>query len=226
MIDLSKSYDFFQPEKDNSKVHIIGCGSVGSTIAENLVRCGVKNLVLWDFDNVEPHNIHNQMFRQQDIGKSKVDALKDLLCDINPELKDTAIVKSEGWNDDMLSGYIFLCVDNIELRKQIVEKHFNNTFVKAVFDIRTMLTGAQHYAASWNSYKSKKELLNSMQFSHEEANEETPTSACGITLGIVTTVRLISTMAINNFIKYIKGENIWKFVQIDGFSGILDCFDE
>lgn len=62
-MDLSKSYDFFQPEKDPTRVHIIGCGSVGSAIAENLVRCGVTRLSLWDFDTVEPKNIANQMFR-------------------------------------------------------------------------------------------------------------------------------------------------------------------
>ena len=96
MMDLSKSYDFFQPEKDDAKIHIVGCGSVGSTIAENLARCGVKNMVLWDFDTVEAHNIVNQMFRQQDVGKSKVEALKDILCDINPEIVDTVELKPDG----------------------------------------------------------------------------------------------------------------------------------
>ena len=83
-MDLSKSYEFFQPEKDNSRIHIVGCGSVGSTVAENLVRCGVTNLTLWDFDHVEAHNIVNQMFRQKDIGKPKVEALADILTEINP----------------------------------------------------------------------------------------------------------------------------------------------
>lgn len=224
MMDLSKSYDFFQPEKDTSKIHIVGCGSVGSTIAENLARCGIKNMVLWDFDKVESRNIVNQMFRQQDIGKLKVNALKDILCDINPELSDTIELKPDGWNGKVMSGYIFLCVDDIDIRREIVEKHMNNSFVKAVFDVRTMLTGAQHYAASWSNHKSKQDLLNSMQFSHEEAAEETPVSACGVTLGIVTTVRLISALCVNNFIKYVKGESIWKFCQVDGFTGILDCF--
>ena len=41
MMDLSKSYEFFQPEKYDGRIHIIGCGSVGSTLAENLARCGV-----------------------------------------------------------------------------------------------------------------------------------------------------------------------------------------
>lgn len=224
MMDLSKSYDFFQPDKDDARIHIVGCGSVGSTIAENLARCGVTKMTLWDFDKVEAHNIVNQMFRQQDVGRLKVDALKDILMDINPEMKDTVETKPEGWQGKLMSGYVFLCVDNIELRKEIVKKHMDTPYVKAMFDVRTLLTGAQHYAAAWDDFKMKQNFLESMNFSHEEAAAETPVSACGVTLGVATTVRLISALAVNNYIKYVKGEGLWKFVQIDGFSGLLDAF--
>ena len=224
MMDLSKSYDFFQPDKDDARIHIVGCGSVGSTIAENLARCGVTKMTLWDFDKVEAHNIVNQMFRQQDVGKLKVDALKDILMDINPEMKDTVETKPEGWQGKLMSGYVFLCVDNIELRKEIVKRHMDTPYVKAMFDVRTLLTGAQHYAAAWDDFKMKQNFLESMNFSHEEAAAETPVSACGVTLGVATTVRLISALAVNNYIKYVKGEGLWRFVQIDGFTGLLDCF--
>lgn len=224
MMDLSKSYDFFQPDRDDARIHIVGCGSVGSTIAENLARCGVTKMTLWDFDKVEAHNIVNQMFRQQDVGKLKVDALKDILMDINPEMKDTVETKPEGWQGKLMSGYVFLCVDNIELRKEIVKRHMDTPYVKAMFDVRTLLTGAQHYAAAWDDFKMKQNFLESMNFSHEEAAAETPVSACGVTLGVATTVRLISALAVNNYIKYVKGEGLWKFVQIDGFTGLLDCF--
>lgn len=223
-MDLSKSYEFFQPEKDDARIHIIGCGSVGSTIAENLARCGVTKITLWDFDKVEPHNIVNQMFDQRHVGKPKVEALQDILIDINPEIKDDIEIKPEGWKGKLLSGYIFLAVDSIDLRRKFVEKHFDSPYVKAMFDVRTMLTGAQHYAAAWDDYKMKKDFLASMQFTHDEASEEVQVSACGIVLGVVTTVRLISALAVNNYIKFVKGEGIWKFVQIDGFTGILDCF--
>lgn len=223
-MDLSKSYDFFQPEKDKSKIHIIGCGSVGSTVAENLARCGLKNFVLWDFDTVEEHNIVNQMFRQQDVGRKKVEALKELLTEINPALSDTIKIKPEGWNGKLLSGYIFLCVDNIELRREIVEKHMNTPYVKAMFDFRTLLESAQHYAADWSDYKMKKNLLKSMQFSHEEAAEETPVSACGVTLGVATTVRLISALGVDNFINFVKGKDLKKLILIDGFNFVLDAF--
>lgn len=224
MMDLSKSYDFFQPEKDNSRIHIVGCGSVGSTLAENLARCGVTKMTLWDFDKVEAHNIVNQMFRQQDIGKLKVEALKDILMDINPEIKDDVELKPKGWEGKLMSGYIFLCVDNIELRRTIVEKHMNSPYVKAVFDFRTLLESAQHYAADWSDYDMKQDLLKSMQFSHEEASEETPVSACGVTLGVATTVRLVCALGVDNYINFVKGNGIKKMIMIDGFHFILDAF--
>lgn len=223
-MDLSKSYDFFQPEKDDARIHIVGCGSVGSTLAENLARCGVTKMTLWDFDTVEAHNIVNQMFRQQDVGKLKVEALRDILMDINPEIKENIELKPKGWEGKLMSGYIFLCVDNIELRRAIVEKHMDSPYVKAVFDFRTLLESAQHYAADWSNYKMKQDLLKSMQFSHEEAAEETPVSACGVTLGVATTVRLACALGVDNYINFVKGNGIKKLIMIDGFNFILDAF--
>lgn len=222
MLDLSKSYDFFQPDKDDSMIHIVGCGSVGSTVAENLARCGVSRFTLWDFDDVEAHNIVNQMFRQQDIGRNKVDALKDIILEINPDANIK--LKPNGWNGEMMSGYIFLAVDSIDVRRKIVEQMFDSIYVKAIFDFRTLLESAQHYAADWSVLQMKQNLLNSMQFSHDEAAEETPVSACGVTLGVATIVRLISALGVNNYINFVKGNGIKKFIQIDGFDYSLDVF--
>lgn len=218
-MNLNKISDFFKP--DDTEIHIVGCGSVGSTVAENLARCGVTNMILWDFDTVETHNIVNQMFRQQDMGKLKVEALKDILCEINPEIEDVIELKPDGWKGGIMSGYIFLCVDNIDLRREIVEKHMDSPYVKAMFDFRTLLEEAQHYGADWSNMKMKSDFLKTMQFSHEEAAAETPVSACGTTLGVATTVRLVSALGVNNYINFVKGRGIKKFVNIKGFA-----FDE
>ena len=222
MMDLSKIYEFFDPDMDNSMVHIVGCGSVGSTVAENLARCGVARLTLWDFDFVEPHNIVNQMFRQQDIGRPKVEALHDILMEINPEIK--VKLKPEGWKGESMSGYVFLAVDNIELRKQIVESIYDNMFVKAVFDFRTFLESAQSFAADWQDLKMKENLLNTMQFTHEEAMAETPVSACGVTLGVATVVRIISALGVNNYINFVKGKGLKKMILLNAFDMTLDAF--
>ena len=216
-MDLSKSYDYFQPEKDESRIHIIGCGSVGSTVAENLARCGVTKFTLWDFDMVEPHNLANQMFRQKDVGKAKVDALKDILMEINPEIEDEIELKPNGWKGKVLSGYIFLCVDNIDLRREFVEAHMDSPFVKAMFDFRTRLEDAQHYAADWSDDKMKKDFLASMQFTHDEAKEETPVSACNVTLSVCPTVRIICAYGVSNFTNFWNGRPIKKLILADAF---------
>lgn len=223
-MDLSKSYEYFQPEKDEARIHIIGCGSVGSTVAENLARSGVTKFTLWDFDDVEPHNIANQMFRAKDIGKSKVEALRDIILEINPEAADDIEIAPKGWRGKTLSGYLFLCVDNIDLRREIVLKHKDSPYVKAVFDFRTRLEDAQHYAADWSNEKMKEALINSMNFSHAEAMEETPVSACNVTLGVCPTVRIICAYGVANFMNFINGKPLKKLILADAFGFTIDAF--
>lgn len=199
----------------DGQIHIIGCGSVGSTLAELLVRYGVKNLTLYDFDVVEPKNVVNQMFTSSDIGKEKVTALADHLLDINPDLADSIRIADKGYTNQKLSGYVFLCVDNIDLRREIAENNRSNPFIKAMFDFRTRLTDAQHYAADWSNEKQKDAFIASMQFSHEEAAQETPMSACRVTLGVAATVRMIVTCGVVNFIDFIKKKQIKKTILIN-----------
>lgn len=212
-MNTSKVDEYFRPDK--SKLYVVGCGSVGSTLAEALARCGCTNFVLMDFDKVESKNLANQAFRASDIGRPKVEALRDIITSINPDAAKSVRIVPEGWTGQNLSGYVFLCVDNIDLRRQIVEKNFRNLNIKAMFDFRTGLTDAQHYAANWKSLESRKRLLDTMQFSHEEAAADTPVSACGVTLGVVTTVMSIVSIGVQNYIRAVKGENIDSIVLLD-----------
>ena len=224
-MNLAKSYTFFKPEMCQERIHIIGCGSIGSTLAENLARFGLgANLSLYDFDHVEEHNIVNQMFTRKDIGKLKVQAVADMVLEIDPEAADGLRIIEKGYVSQKLSGYVFLCVDNIDLRRQIAESFVGNPNIKAFFDFRTRLTDAQHYAADWSDQKMVEAFLNSMQFSHDEAKEETPVSACNVTLSVCPTVRVIVAYGVSNFINFVKGEKIRKLILIDAFHFMLDAF--
>lgn len=44
----------YSPVEGN--IGIIGCGSLGSTIADQIARLGLSNITLWDMDCLEPHN--------------------------------------------------------------------------------------------------------------------------------------------------------------------------
>lgn len=216
-MDLSKSFEYFDPNRVEGICHIIGCGSVGSTIAENLARLGVTRFALYDFDKVEAHNIANQMFVNSDIGSLKVEATKRIILDINPDAKNSIEIFPDGYTFQKISGYVFLCVDNIDLRREICEKNKMNQSIKVLFDCRTALENAQLYAAEWNDLRQVKNLIQTMDFTHDEASAAAPTTACGRTLGVAPTVRMVCCLAVTNFMNYILGKGIKPIVVCDPF---------
>ena len=222
MIDLSKSRDFFDPAVVTDRVHIIGTGSVGGFVAELLARFGISKFALYDFDTVERKNVSNQIFTSNDVGKMKVLVVNDILQAINPDVD--VDIYTEGYIDQPLSGYVFLCVDSIELRKKIVKENMYNTLVRGMFDFRTRLTDSQHYAADWGSVVSKHNFFKTMDFSAEEAASETPVSACGVTLCVAPTVRMVSELGVMNFVQFVKTGNIHHFINVDVLNMNIDAY--
>lgn len=223
-MDLRKSYEFFQPEKVQKRIHLIGCGSVGSTLAELLVRFGLSKITLYDFDEVKPHNLANQMFTQADVGKLKVEAVAERLLAINPMIKKDLKIVKEGWQGETLSGYIFLAVDNIELRQKIFKQHEHNRFVKGMFDFRTRLTDAQHYAADWSKLEEKENFWKSMDFTSEEAEAGTQVSACGTSLCVAPTVWNICTAGVANFVNFVLGKGLKTMILQDSFDFYIESY--
>lgn len=221
-MDLSKSFEYFDPTKVDGVCHIIGCGSVGSTVAENLARLGITKFALYDFDIVEPHNLANQMFVKSDIKKLKVDAVKNIITSINPEAEKRITVYPEGYTNQKLDGYVFLAVDNIELRKKICEDNKMNIKIKAVFDFRTRLEDAQHYAAIWGNKLHQKNMISSMDFTRAEAKAATPRTACGTELGVAPTVRMICSLGVCNFVNFVKKGEVKQVVVCNPFAMFAD----
>lgn len=76
---------------NNMKIGIAGAGGIGSNIACNLVRTGVRNLKIIDYDLVEDSNLNRQFFFADQIGLAKVEALKVNLLRINDSLTIDAL---------------------------------------------------------------------------------------------------------------------------------------
>ena len=76
------------------RVILFGVGGVGSWCAECLVRSGIRQLTIVDFDRVADTNINRQLMATTlTIGQVKVEALKERLLTINPEAEITALQK-------------------------------------------------------------------------------------------------------------------------------------
>lgn len=219
MINLEKQRDYLDPIEDiTNPIHIIGLGAIGSTIATTLARMGCQKLYLYDFDKVEAKNVCNQEYFEDQVHEEKIVALFETLRRINPEINLQLYPK--GWNSNLkLSGYIFLCVDNIDLRRQIVEENKDNNTIKGIFDFRMRLTDAQHYACTKETIPY---LLSTMQFTHEEAQSETPVSACGTSLNVITTVKCICALGVQNFINLIRKNKLNKCILIDLENSLID----
>lgn len=222
-MNLNKHLEFFNPTTIDDEIHIIGCGAIGSTVAEMLARLGFKELYLYDFDKVSEHNITNQMFRFEDVGTLKVDALAKILKEINPDI--ILHLEPEGYTEfTRLNGIVFLAVDSIELRKDITTALKYNKDIKYVTDCRMGLTDAQCYAADWTKEVDTERLLQSMQFSSEEAKAATPVSACGTTLSVTPTVRMIVSLCVSNLINFLRTNEVKNMIIADAFAMNITYF--
>jgi len=67
-----------------SSVGIAGVGGLGSNAAISLARAGIGQLILVDFDRVEENNLDRQHYFRDQVGKVKVEALKENIKRINP----------------------------------------------------------------------------------------------------------------------------------------------
>jgi sulfur carrier protein ThiS adenylyltransferase len=93
------------------RVAIAGLGGLGSNIAIMHARIGVGNLLLVDFDVVEPSNLNRQSYYINHLGMEKTAALKMQLQQINPFITiETRTVRvTEDNVCELFKGYDIVC---------------------------------------------------------------------------------------------------------------------
>ena len=178
--------------------HILGCGAIGSSAANQLCRMGAENFVLYDMDKVETPNIGVSQYGHSHIGQHKTSALNSILKDINPSCEITEM--SEYFKTFMYyneDDIIILGFDSMKSRLEAMKiclsyKGFNP---KLLIDGRM---GAEHY----QQYTFVKPTLKEYQkswYSDEEGSPEPcnmkATSYCSNMSGsfIANTVRKVLT---------------------------------
>jgi tRNA A37 threonylcarbamoyladenosine dehydratase len=76
----------------SSSAAIFGAGAVGSFAAEALVRSGIGQLTMVDFDEIQLSNINRQIFAfESTLGRPKAETAVQRLADINPGCVLTAV---------------------------------------------------------------------------------------------------------------------------------------
>lgn len=73
---------------------VVGCGALGNEVLKNLALMGVGNIVIVDFDSVEPLNLGRSVFFTQTpdlIGKSKTEVVAEAIRKLSPSTDITTI---------------------------------------------------------------------------------------------------------------------------------------
>ena len=110
----------------NAHVLVVGVGGVGAYAAEMLCRAGVGELTIVDADMVNVTNINRQLVAtHSNIGKYKVDAIKERILDINPNAevithKEFFLPENANEFDFTQYEYIVDAVDTVTAKLQII----------------------------------------------------------------------------------------------------------
>lgn len=139
------------------KVAVAGLGGLGSNIAVMLARVGVGQLLLVDFDVVEPSNLNRQCYSISHLGMPKTAALKKQIQEINPfvkvELRDVRVTENNV--RELFGGYDIVCeaFDRPEAKAVLV-----NTALERLPDIKVVAASGMAGCESSNLIKTVKPM--------------------------------------------------------------------
>jgi molybdopterin/thiamine biosynthesis adenylyltransferase len=200
-----------QDFKDN-EIAIIGCGAIGSFTAISLAKMGLQKFFLCDMDRIEPHNLPNQFFKEEDIGVNKVfvtsENMKDFNSDVKTELCYAEIEKNKTFPSKSCT-IVVSCVDNMDVRKYIFNKCKKNKQVQLFIDTRMAGLQGQVYIVDMSNKKQIKNYEKSL-FKTEDAVQLRCTER-----SIIFTVMGIASLVCNQVLKALKGEELSNFIVLD-----------
>lgn len=117
----------------SKKVIVFGVGGVGGYVVEMLVRSGVSNLTIVDFDKINITNLNRQIISlSSNVGELKVVEFEKRIKDINPNINLKVLplrLTSDNIEDFNLKEYDYVidCIDSFKDKLALIEYcYFNN----------------------------------------------------------------------------------------------------
>ena len=128
------------------RVGVVGCGGTGSAVAEQLVRLGVRNVALFDPDELSASNITRVYgSTHADIGNAKVDILAAHLQRIAPDMRSDLvkgmITMASAARKLCTCDIVFGCTDDNAGR--LVLSRFSTYLLTPVIDSGVLVTSDQ-----------------------------------------------------------------------------------
>jgi sulfur carrier protein ThiS adenylyltransferase len=119
------TFSEIRQKASNYKIGIAGCGGLGSNCSSMLVRSGITQLVLVDYDIIQESNLNRQFFFYEQLGKLKTEMLKENLIKINSATN--IITHNAKLDPNNIDKYFSDCdiiveaFDNAESKQMLIE---------------------------------------------------------------------------------------------------------
>lgn len=112
----------------NSNIVVLGLGGVGGYVVESLIRSGIENITIIDYDKIEISNINRQIIAtSENIEKLKTEEMKKRILSINPNV-NVKVINSfiDNSNIDKLFSqkidYFIDACDSIKTKELVISK--------------------------------------------------------------------------------------------------------
>ena len=139
----------FEKFKD-VKLILLGVGGVGSFALDALYNTGITNIRIVDFDTYEESNMNRQMGSHGNIGRVKVEALKEKY----PEVTAIHIKITPDWIDNFdFSSYDYIldAIDDVKPKVHLIKKHFTK-IISTSGGAKRIDPSKIEYISIWDTY--------------------------------------------------------------------------
>lgn len=119
----------------NAHILLVGIGGVGSFCFETLIRCGVENITVIDFDTYEESNLNRQLYATIDtLGKKKIDTALIRAKSINENVNINVLDTFLDFNSDFdFSSYDYIidACDSVPAKANLIinAKKYNKKII-------------------------------------------------------------------------------------------------
>jgi tRNA A37 threonylcarbamoyladenosine dehydratase len=141
--------ELFEKFKD-VKLILLGVGGVGSFALDALYNTGITNITIVDFDTYEESNMNRQMGSHGNIGRVKVEALKEKYPLVTPiHMKITP-----EWIDNFdFSSYDYIldAIDDVKPKVHLIKKHFTK-IISTSGGAKRIDPSKIEYISIWDTY--------------------------------------------------------------------------
>jgi hypothetical protein len=191
-LSLIRSQEIFSPHApgQDTGVTLIGAGALGSHIFSTLVELGLQRVTVYDDDIVEGHNLNNQLYEAEDVGRPKVEALRRWQERKTGEASRTLAYHNERVaTPEQCVGTVIFAIDSLQNRRELFENCIvGNTDVELLQDARMAATHGVIY--SFSPHALAEPYLNTLG-----SDDDAEVSACGAPYSVAPTAKVLANLA-------------------------------